>query len=66
MTKEEIIAGIDEQMEALERLRIFLMSLRPEDLIVQAFTHGVVGFLLTAVDYLSVNLEEVKNRVRMS
>ena len=66
MTKEEMIDGIQEQIEALELLRAFLERLKPEALIVKAYIHGVLGFLLTAVDYLVVNLEEMKNRVRMS
>ena len=66
MTKEGIISGIDEQLEVLENLRTFLELLRPENLVTQIFAHSVMGFLLTAVDYLKVNLEEIKNRVRMS
>jgi len=66
MTKDEIIAGIEEQQDALEKLRIFLELLRPEELFAQVFIHGVMGFLLTAVDYLTVNLTEIKNRVRIS
>ncbi|KKL23661.1 hypothetical protein LCGC14_2423170 [marine sediment metagenome] len=66
MTKDEIIAGIDEQLASLERLRNFLESLRPEELLIQTFVHGVMGFLVTAVDYLQVNLVEIKNKVRMS
>lgn len=66
MTKDEIIKGLDEQIESLDKLRAFLELLRPEELFAQIFIHGVMGFLLTAVDYLMVNLEEIKNRVRMS
>jgi len=66
MDKEEIIAGIDEQLEALEKLKVFLELLRPVEMFAQLFIHGVIGFLLTAVDYLTVNLVEIKNRVRMS
>ena len=66
MTKEEMMDGIEDQIEALELLRAFLERLKPEALVTQAFLHGVTGFLLTAVDYLVVNLEEIKNRVRMS
>ena len=66
MTKDEIIAGIDEQIASLKKLRDFLESLRPEELLIQMFVHGVMGFLLTAVDYLQMNLVEIQNRVRMS
>ena len=66
MTKQEVIDGIDEQLASLERLRNFLESLRPEELLIQTFVHGVTGFLVTAVDYLQVNLVEIKNKVRMS
>ena len=66
MTKEEIIEEIQEQIESLKLLREFLERLKPEALVAKAFVHGVTGFLLTAVDYLHVNLEEIKNRVRMS
>ena len=66
MTKEEMIEGIQEQIEFLELLRAFLERLKPEALVTKAYLHGVTGFLLTAVDYLMVNLEEMKNRVRMS
>ena len=66
MTKQEIIDGIDDQLASLERLRNFLESLRPEELLIQTFVHGIMGFLQTAVDYLIVNLEEIKNKVRMS
>ena len=66
MTKDEIIAGIDEQVASLEKVRDFLESLRPEELLIQMFVHGVMGFLVTAVDYLQTNLIEIKNRVRMS
>ena len=66
MTKDEIITGIDNQIESLETLKTFLELLRPEELFAQLYIHGVMGFLLTAVDYLAVNLEEIKNRVRMS
>jgi len=66
MTKQEVIDGIDEQLASLERLRNFLESLRPEELLIQTFVHGVMGFLVTAVDYLQVNLVEIKNKVRMS
>ena len=66
MTKDEIIDGIDNQLECLERVRAFLDLLRPEDLVTQIFAHSVMGFLITAVDYLTVNLNEIKNKVRMS
>ena len=66
MTKDEIIAGIDQQTASLAELSEFLESLRPEDMVAQHFLHGAMGFLLTAVDYLSTNLEEIQNRVRMS
>ncbi len=66
MDKDEIIDGIDQQLESLANVRVFLDLLRPEDLVTQIFAHSVMGFLITAVDYLQVNLNEIKNRVRMS
>ncbi len=65
MSKEEIIAAIEARSVDLGKLRLLLVELKKESLVARQFTHGAMGFLLTAVDYLETNLSEIRNRVRM-
>lgn len=65
MSKEELIEKLDMQIDNLDELKDFLESLRTETLLVELFVHGAMGFLITAVDYLEVNLTEIRNKVQM-
>lgn len=66
MSKEELIEQLDIHIEKICEVKVFLESLRPETLLAEIFVHSVVGFLVTACDYLEVNLTEISNKVRMS
>ena len=65
MTKEELIPALEMWIDTLHELSVFLVELKSEPLVQSIFAHSVIGFLQTAVDYLQVNLEEIRNRVRM-
>jgi len=66
MTNKELIDELNKWIDTLFELQTFLIALKSESLIRHIFIHGVMGFLLTAVEYLAVNLEEIRNKVRMS
>jgi len=66
MAKQELIDELNKWIDTLFELQTFLVLLKSESLVKHIFVHGVIGFLLTAVDYLAVNLEEIRNRVRMA
>ena len=66
MLKEEVIAEIEIHETALENLKVWFELIRPEERYEPIFEHGILTYLITGVDYLQVNLIEMKNRVRMS
>lgn len=66
MSKEELIEKLEHWIVQVNGLRVFLYDLRSETLVTELFLHGAMGFLITACDYLSTNLEEIRNKIRMS
>lgn len=66
MTNEEVIVGTEQWQRTLADLKVFLTVMTDTAVVKNMFTHSVAGFLITAVDYLQVNLQEIGNRARMS
>jgi len=66
MTDQEVIVGTEQWGRTLEDLKVFLTALTGQPVVKNMFAHSVAGFLITAVDYLQTNLDEIANRVRMS
>jgi len=66
MTKEETLTAIATNKAKLEEIRAFFTTLRFEDDLQKFYPHGGMKFFLTAVDFLTTNLTELENKIRMS
>lgn len=66
MTKSELLKRIEDHKASLESLQAFMVDLGEEEVIQVPDAGDVLSHLHSAVDYLTVNLEQISNRVRMS